>query len=167
MTDGSIEIHFGKTSNARRRIPMTPTVHAIIDMRLSKATGKEWVFPAPTKSGHMEPSTLKKQHARAITESTRILREESGDPKRSFEAFELYTLRHTCLTRWAPHMDPWTLAYLAGHSNMNTTKRYIHPQGHTIRDAMQKAREAPSGHSFGHNAKTAETESQTEISAIN
>jgi hypothetical protein len=35
-------------------------------------------------------------------------------------------------------MDPWTLAYLAGHSNMNTTKRYIHPQEQTILDAMEK-----------------------------
>jgi integrase len=167
VSEGSIEIHFGKTSNARRRIPMPPTVQAIIDMRLSKATGKEWVFPATTKSGHIEPSTLQKQHARAMAESTRILREETGDPKRRFEAFELYTLRHTCLTRWAPHMDPWTLAYLAGHSNMNTTKRYIHPQGHTIRDAMQKAREVPSGHSFGHTAKSAETASESEAPAIN
>ena len=50
---------------------------------------------------------------------------------------------------------------------MNTTKRYIHPQGHTIRDAMQKAREVPSGHSFGHNAKTAETGSENETAAIN
>src|SRR5262249_39924633 len=39
----------------------TPAVGAILDMRLSKAAGSQWVFPAPTKSGHMEPSTLKKQ----------------------------------------------------------------------------------------------------------
>jgi len=26
-----------------------------------------------------------------------------------------YTFRHTCLTRWSPHMDPYTLAYFAGH----------------------------------------------------
>src|SRR5689334_11800118 len=102
-----------------------------------------------------------------MAESTRILREESDDPKQRFEAFELYTLRHTCLTRWAPHMDPWTLAYLAGHSNMNTTKRYIHPQGHTIRYAMQKAREAPTGHSFEHSAKAAEAESPSGAAAIN
>ncbi|MGA2196045.1 MAG: hypothetical protein ABSH40_12320, partial [Bryobacteraceae bacterium] len=70
-----------------------------------------------------------------------------------------YTLRHTCLTRWAPHMDPWTLAYLAGHSNMNTTKRYVHPQEQTITAAMQRARgevtkpqpdERRPGHKTGH-----------------
>jgi integrase len=66
---GKIEIPYGKTDNARRRIPMTPRVQAILDMRLSKATGSQWIFPAPTKSGHMESSTLKKQHAKAIEEA--------------------------------------------------------------------------------------------------
>ena len=61
-------------------------------------------------------------------------------------------LRHTCLTRWAPHMDPWTLAYLAGHRNMNITKRYIHPQEQTVRAAMDRAQVANGGHTSGHTA---------------
>jgi len=65
VRDAKIEIPYGKTDNARRRIPMTPRVQAILDMRLSKASGSR-VFPAPTRSGHMESSTLKKQHAKAI-----------------------------------------------------------------------------------------------------
>jgi integrase len=119
-------------------------------MRLSKANGR-WVFPAPTKSGHIEPSSLKKQHAKAISEATRILREVSRNDAK-LDPFELYTLRHTCLTRWAPHMDPYTLAYLAGHRNMNTTKRYIYPQEQTIRDAMDRAGVAKGGHTSGHTA---------------
>ena len=70
-----------------------------------------------------------------------------------FQGFELYTLRHTCLTRWAPHMDPWTLAYLAGHRDMNITKRYVHPQEQTIRAAMDRARGVGGGHTFGHTAQ--------------
>src|SRR5947209_5158648 len=54
VRDGKTEIPYGKTDNARRRIPMTPRVQAILDMRLSKATRSQWVFPAPTRSGHME-----------------------------------------------------------------------------------------------------------------
>jgi len=74
-----------------------------------------------------------------------------GEPKKfSVEPFPLYTLRHTCLTRWAPHMDPWALAYLAGHRDMSITKRYVHPQEKTIREAMERAR---GGHNSGHNAK--------------
>jgi hypothetical protein len=36
-------------------------------------------------------------------------------------------------------MDPWTVAYLAGHRDMSITKRYIHPQEHTTRAAMDRA----------------------------
>jgi integrase len=167
VAEGKLEIHFGKTDNARRRIPMTPNVQAILEMRLTKAGGGAWLFPAPTRSGHIEPSSLKKQHAKAISEATRLLREESGDPKRVFAGFELYTLRHTCLTRWAPHMDPWTLAYLAGHRDMNITKRYVHPQEQTILDAMEKARMVKGGHKSGHNLNFAKEADRTESTAIN
>jgi len=167
VTEGKLEIHFGKTDNARRRIPMTPNVQAILEMRLSKSAGEEWVFPAPTMSGHIEPSSLKKQHAKAVSEATRILREETQDPKRVFVGFELYTLRHTCLTRWAPHMDPWTLAYLAGHRDMNITKRYVHPQEQTILDAMEKARGVKGGHNSGHNAENVAMIASAESAVIN
>jgi integrase len=145
VADGKLEIRFGKTEQARRRIPMTLQVQAILEMRIANADRAAWVFPARTRSGHIEPSSLKRQHAKAVSEATRIMREETGDPKRNFAGFELYTLRHTCLTRWAPHMDPWTLAYLAGHRDMSITKRYIHPQQETILGAIEKARSARSG----------------------
>jgi integrase len=153
VTEGNLEIHFGKTENARRRIPMTPRMNAILDMRLSRVNGSDWVFPAQTKSGHIEPSSLKKQHVKAISEATRLLREDSKRDDAELEPFELYTLRHTCLTRWAPHMDPWTLAYLAGHRDMNITKRYVHPQEQTIRAAMVRAQVGKNGHTSGHTAQ--------------
>jgi integrase len=152
VVDGRLEIRYGKTDNARRRIPMTARVQTIIDTRLSKADSSAWVFPAQTKSGHIEPSTLKKQHLRAIAEGTRILIEETKKKDVELAPFELYTLRHTCLTRWAPHMDPWTLAYLAGHRDMNITKRYVHPQEQTIRTAMERVQEEKGGHTSGHTA---------------
>ena len=52
----------------------------------------------------------------------------------------MYDLRHTCLTRWSAHMDPYTLAYLAGHSDFSTTKRYVHPQADAVRAALDRAR---------------------------
>ena len=93
--------------------------------------------PAPTKSGHIEPSSLQGQHAKACTLA-------------KVEHFPLYTFRHTCLTRGAPFMDPWTLAYLAGHRDMSITKRYVHPQEYNTRAAIEKARVALSGHNSGH-----------------
>jgi integrase len=158
VRNGEIEIQNGKTDNARRRIPVTPRVQAILDMRLSKTAGVQWVFPAPTRSGHIEPSSLKKQHAKAIQQATAILRKQTGREDARFQGFELYTLRHTCLTRWAPHMDPWTLAYLAGHRDMNITKRYVHPQEQTIRTAMERAREEKGGHTSSHTGQKADLE---------
>ena len=39
-------------------------------------------------------------------------------------------------------MDPWTLMRLAGHRDMSTTMRYIHPEDEPTRQAMQRARDA-------------------------
>ena len=36
-------------------------------------------------------------------------------------------------------MDPFTLAYLAGHSDISITKRYVHPEDETVRAAMERA----------------------------
>jgi integrase len=76
----------------------------------------------------MEQSTLAKQHRKAC--------ELAG-----IERLPFYTFRHTCLTRWAFYMDPYTLAYFAGHSDFGTTRRYVHPNLDTGRLAMEKARE--------------------------
>lgn len=58
-------------------------------------------------------------------------------------------------------MDPYTLAYLAGHSDFSTTKRYVHPQADTVRAAMGSAPAVKrGGHSLGHSdQKAAETPS--------
>ncbi len=133
---GAIHIPHGKTESARRRIPMTPRVAALLDMRRTCASSL-WVFPALTKSGHIEKSSLRKQHRRGC-------RQAKVDP------FVLYDLRHTCLTRWAPEMDAYTLAYLAGHSDMATTRRYVHPQDETVREALERAR---GGHKIGHSGE--------------
>ena len=71
----------------------------------------------------MEGSSVRKQQTRVFSVT-------------GIKPFELNCLRHTCLTRWAPKMDPFTLAYLAGHSDISITKRYVHPEDETIKAAM-------------------------------
>jgi len=93
ILDSKLEIQFGKTNNARRRIPMTPRVKAVLEMRLSAVSGSEWVFPADTRSGYIEPASLKKRHATAIVEGARILREATRDANRELVTFELYNLK--------------------------------------------------------------------------
>jgi integrase len=140
VRDDAVHVPFGKTKNARRTIPLTQRAAALIEMRQATARSSEWVFPANTKSGHIEKSSLKRQHLNACK-----LAEVTN--------FPFYTFRHTCLTRWAAFMDPYTLAYLAGHSDFSTMRRYVHPQVQTIRDAMERARVGQGRHSSGHNSK--------------
>ena len=153
VRNGSIEIQYGKTDNARRRIPVSQRVGAILEMRRGDSKS-EWVFPAATRSGHIEPGSLKRQHLHACEGRENALanaKRANDEPKKwNVQPFPLYTLRHTCLTRWAPHMDPWALAYLAGHRDMSITKRYVHPQEGTLRDAIDKAHAAQGGHTSGH-----------------
>jgi integrase len=137
IRDGTIVIHTGKGTGSRRRIPMTDRVQLIVDQRLEHSSS-EWIFPAATRSGHIEASTLKKQHAAALA--------ASGIPD-----FVLYTLRHTCITTWAKHMDPYILHRVAGHTDMNTAKRYVRPSDEDVREAMSNVH---GGHSSRHSAKT-------------
>jgi integrase len=64
------------------------------------------IFPAATRNGHIEKSSFRKPYIRACE------RAKIGD-------FVLYTFRHTCLTRWAAYMNPYTRAYLGA-------QRFLH-----------------------------------------
>jgi integrase len=140
IRDGAVHVPFGKTANARRTIPLSQRAAAILEVRRSAARSS-WIFPSRARSGHLEKSALKKQHPKACKIA-------------NVEAFPLYTFRHTCLTRWAGHMDPYTLAYLAGHSDFSTTKRYVHPQTQTVLEAIERSRGAQGGHKTGHTRET-------------
>jgi integrase len=126
IRDGAIQIFTGKRRASRRRIPASSRVLSILAMRREISTS-EWIFPAPTASGHIEVSSLKKQHQKAL--------DTSKVPK-----FVLYDLRHTCLTRWAKVMDAFTLKTLAGHTDLATTMRYVHLNDSDVRAAMEKAK---------------------------
>src|SRR5271154_3456508 len=45
----------------------------------------------------------------------------------------LYALRHTFLTEAGEYTDPFTLQYVAGHDNIKTTMRYVHPREAAVR----------------------------------
>ncbi len=141
VRDGAVEIFTGKRKASRRRIPASVRVRSILEMRRA-ASLSDWIFPADTRSGHIETGTLKKQHAKALAAS-------------GVAAFVPYDLRHTCLTRWAKVMDPFTLKKLAGHADLNTTMRYVHMNDEDVREAMEKAQ---GGHKNGHTGILADSE---------
>ncbi len=74
----------------------------------------------------MEPSTIKKPHARACKGGAKDDEKTGKKRYNDVQPYPLYTLRHACLTRWAPHLEPWTLANLAGHQDMAITQT-LHP----------------------------------------
>jgi integrase len=95
---GMFSVRYGKTAAARRILPMSPKVRCILKARHlsagSPSTG--FVFPAPTKSGHLEDSGLRKAHGKALSQS-------------KVAPVLLYSLRHTFATRIASRVDAWTL----------------------------------------------------------
>jgi integrase len=144
--DGRVIVHTGKTRAARRSVPVTPRVAALLEMRKTDIEG--WIFAARTKTGHIDQSSLRKAHLRALKSSEIV-------------PFVLYDLRHTCLTRWAKHLDPFTLKKLAGHECLTTTMKYIHLNECDSDNRLIKARQKieidkksaqgrhDSGHSYG------------------
>jgi integrase len=140
---GSMQITHGKTATARRVLPMTPRAREILEGRW-KVQGKPeegWVWPALTASNHVEPSTIKKQHARTFKTIAEQAKENNRKPVR---AFVLYTLRHTFLTRLAESgCNVWTLARIAGHSSIAMSARYVHPSGDAVFSALTQMQAKP------------------------
>lgn len=134
--DGSLLVTHGKTAAARRVLPLTPRVRNILEDCWMEAGKPDegWVWPAPTKSGHIEPSSLKKQHARAFKAIAEQARKNHDKPLRPFV---LYSLRHTFLTRLGESgCNVWTLARIAGHSSIAISARYVHPSEDAVLNAL-------------------------------
>lgn len=124
IRNNAVVILTGKTASARRTIPASPRVLEMLRRRRVEVPG-EFVFPAATKSGHADVSTLRKLHRNAVAAS-------------GVEAFVVYSMRHTCVTRWAEGgLDPFTLKKLAGHSNSTTTLGYVHMGDSASRKALE------------------------------
>ena len=134
---GALFVPFGKTRADRRTVPLTPRSRTVLEARweADKQPQEGWVWPAPTRSGHVEASSLKKQHSAALRDS-------------KVRAFVLYSLRHTFLTRLGESgCDAWTLARIAGHSSIGISSRYVHPGEDAVLAAMSRLGRHKIGHS--------------------
>jgi integrase len=154
---GTFLVTHGKTAAARRVLPMTPRVRSILETRweIAGRPMEGWIWPAQTRSGHLESSSLKKQHARTFKTLSAESKKSTAKPVRPFV---LYSLRHTFLTRLGESgCDVWTLARIAGHSSIAMSTRYVHPS----EDAVFTAMERLGGHKIGHKAEIANSEGNT------
>jgi integrase len=131
--NGTLLVTHGKTAAARRVLPMSLRVRSVLEGRwiVLGRPRDGWIWPAPTKTGHIDHSSLKKQHTRAVKLS-------------AVRPFVLYSLRHTFLTRLGESgCDAWTLAKVARHSSVAISSRYVHPSEVTAISRL-------GGHSSGH-----------------
>src|SRR4051794_28745686 len=141
---GGLHVRQGKTPAACRLIPMSATVRFILANRweLVQKPTEGWLWPAPTKCGHVNHSSLKKQHARAFllaNAKVKKCNENPGPAVKELRPWVLYSFRHTFLTRLGESgCDAWTLASLAGHSSVAMSSRYVHPSGDAAINAMSR-----------------------------
>ena len=127
-THGSISILTGKTKAAKRKLPVTLRERNVLEMLWQNAKKPEigWVFPSATKSGHADHATVRKQHRNTLKLS-------------GVRPFVLYSFRHTFLTRLgASGCDVWTLARIAGHSSIQMSAKYVHPDEDAVLTAMAR-----------------------------
>jgi integrase len=139
--NGVLLIAKGKTKAARRVLPLSPRVRAVLENRWKGAgePGEGWVWPAATKDGHINHDSLKMQHKKALNLA-------------KVRPFEVYSIRHTFLTRLGESgCDVWTLARVAGHSNISISQRYVHPSEDAVLNALSRL----SGHNSGHSVENA------------
>jgi integrase len=139
IQDATIVIHQGKGKGSRRRVPCTPRVMSVLEMRRTE-TRSDWIFSRDTASGHCEGSTLKKQHEAAIKAA-------------EVSPFVIYDFRHTRITRWAKVLPLPVVQRLAGHTDISTTMRYVHVSDDDVRAAMAKEQEERGGHTSWHTGR--------------
>ena len=94
---------------------------------LKRCPASPLMFPAATKSGHIDASSYKKQHEKAVKDSG-LLR------------FVPYSLRHTAITNLAmTGSDAPALMYWAGHRSLSTTMRYIHLAADSVNKRVRES----------------------------
>ncbi len=145
---GLIRVVDGKSKAARRILPMTPEVHALLKAR-HQAQGcpaNGWILATAAKGGHLEAQTAKRQHKAAL-ETSKV------------DAFVPYILRHTALTRLAKAAggDVFALAKIAGHSSITVSQKYVHPEAETIDKVFSRLCEVNIIRQVGTKLGTAET----------
>lgn len=123
---GTLEVRRGLKRLARRRdLPITEDTAAVLT-GLRAESKCEHVFTS--LRDHSQPltgNTLANQH-RAIMKTCRF-HPDAG----------LHALRHTCLTEIGRHTkNPKALQRFAGHSQIQTTMRYIHPDQSDVIDMV-------------------------------
>lgn len=122
---GYLRVRDGKSRFARRNIPLTSRVRAMLAGRVSQVDSA-LIFPNPDGKPYLVTS-LDHQHGTA----------RSGH--RVPKDFVIHSLRHTYGTRLGESgADAFTIMRLMGHSSVTVSQRYVHPTPKALESAVQK-----------------------------
>lgn len=115
---GVIDVKRGlKRESRKRKLPITTAMRDVLGVALAESKCKYVFTGAESKARRVSPNTLEDQIRRT--------RAKLGLPRDA----GLHTLRHTFLTRAGKlTQNVKALQLLAGHSNVATTMKYIHPE---------------------------------------
>lgn len=129
---GYIHVPEGGTKKRERNLSMTSRVRrALLERYQSVGSPRHgWVFPAVSGDGPLNYWTMKSRHDRTIG------RMEAQGLTSSFCP---YALRHTGLTRLGESgSDVFAIQKIAGHTEIKTTSRYVHPTPPHIEQSFTK-----------------------------
>lgn len=126
---GYLHVPKGKSRNARRNLVLTDRVRDLLLRRHGEQGGPTtgWVFPGTEEDGSVNYDAIDSQHDRVVAKV-------SPD-----QPLRLYDFRHTALTRQAESQaDVFAIRKIAGHSDLKTTSRYVHPAPEHIQEAFTR-----------------------------
>ena len=75
------------------------------------------------------------------------------------------TTRRVVLTEAGEHTDPFTLQYVAGHDNIKTTMRYVHPRQDAVERLLARLGSLPKPEMQMHCAGSAQNRVQSELAS--
>ncbi|MDQ1591629.1 MAG: hypothetical protein QOG71_2256 [Pyrinomonadaceae bacterium] len=119
MTRETVHVRQSKNGKARA-VPMNETIKALLQ---SLPKTSEYVFPSPKTGGRVVD--VGRQFERAVREV-------------GLSNFRFHDLRHTAASRMADRgVDPFTLAYIFGWSDIRMAMRYTHSTNATMKEAVR------------------------------
>jgi len=123
---GYLQIRQGKTEFRKRSLPITARAKDILVTWMAKSKS-DLVFTREDRISAISAFTLIQQQER--------MRNLLNLP---WDAC-VHSARHTALTNLGlTGVDAFTLQRAAGHANITTTRKYVHPTPATMKDAFQK-----------------------------
>lgn len=145
VSEGWLTVRDGKSRYARRSLPLTARVRAMLNGRKASVAAD----PAALVFGRLRGD------GRALRRHTVDQQHQRVRAALSLPAeLVIHSLRHTALTRLgAAGADAFTIQRIGGHSSVLISQRYVHPVAETVSRAFERLEAANGQH--GHPGATA------------